>query len=371
MAKVKYTLRNVGAYADSSRGIYVGQKVQEIARAHGWKGEYLAADAEFYDEAIDEAEAYMNEHYPVEGAYWGSNDNGDWGLWTAEQENPKGVPAAAPVVGDLIISNFDRHDPTDGPNHIGDITAVVGRATGEPGRGKWIVDYSLWNERPVERVIVRYFDVAATFRKDLPGNAWIIVKGGRTGTAVQSNPRTVPTSAEMLAKSYAVANLNQGIRLYLIKKNDRSYVWCEDDGDPTGMGGETVAMAEAVMKREYGKALFDVQLGPMRFKGNPSAGTSRTILHRKGNPPAQENPSSYARDPHRTTVRFDATCAGCRGTIKAGEEAYYYPRLKSAGYQPKVYCFKKDACGPAHERDFESHRQDEDFMSGNPPAGSK
>jgi hypothetical protein len=28
-----------------------------------------------------EAEEYMNAEFPVEGAYWGRNKNGDWGLW--------------------------------------------------------------------------------------------------------------------------------------------------------------------------------------------------------------------------------------------------------------------------------------------------
>jgi len=84
---VRYTLKDVGCYVDSARGIHSGEAIQGIAADHGWKGERLDSNSEFYDEAEDEATAYMNDRFPVEGAYWGRNENADWGLWTVE-ENP-------------------------------------------------------------------------------------------------------------------------------------------------------------------------------------------------------------------------------------------------------------------------------------------
>jgi len=83
-----YALKDVGSYVDSSRGIYVGERVQEIAAAHGWREERLSSDSEFYHEAEDAATEYMNREQAVKGAYWGRNDNGDWGLWTVD-ENPR------------------------------------------------------------------------------------------------------------------------------------------------------------------------------------------------------------------------------------------------------------------------------------------
>jgi hypothetical protein len=85
---VRYTLKDVGCYVDSARGIHSGEAIQGIAADHGWKGERLDSNSEFYDEAEDEATAYMNDRFPVEGAYWGRNENADWGLWTVE-ENPR------------------------------------------------------------------------------------------------------------------------------------------------------------------------------------------------------------------------------------------------------------------------------------------
>jgi len=110
MAKTQtYTPSDVGCYADGSRGIYLTDFVVEFANDHGAsithncddkvcegrKGDevepigilchhdgigsflYCTFDSEYGDEATN----YMNEHYPVQGCYWGFID-GDWGLWT-------------------------------------------------------------------------------------------------------------------------------------------------------------------------------------------------------------------------------------------------------------------------------------------------
>ena len=105
MAKAQtYTPSDVGCYADGSRGIYLTDRVVEIANDHGAsithdcddkacigrKGDevepigvfiYCAFSGEYGDEATD----HMNEQFPVDGCYWGFID-GDWGLWTDSDE---------------------------------------------------------------------------------------------------------------------------------------------------------------------------------------------------------------------------------------------------------------------------------------------
>lgn len=81
ITKNDYSKTDCGCYLDGNRGIYLGESVQRWAKDHGWTGERLQSDHEFYFDAWDEANAYMNENYPVENCYWGENENGDWGLW--------------------------------------------------------------------------------------------------------------------------------------------------------------------------------------------------------------------------------------------------------------------------------------------------
>jgi hypothetical protein len=87
-----------GCYGDSARGIYLGEHVQAIAESEGWKGPAIPCHhdedcpcgdkdchPDIYHEAWTEAEEYMNEHCGVEGYYWGTNDNSDFGLWKCEE----------------------------------------------------------------------------------------------------------------------------------------------------------------------------------------------------------------------------------------------------------------------------------------------
>ena len=85
--KIKYTLKDVGCYLDSSRGVYIGEEVQQFAKDHGWQDTPVSIDFEFYFDAWDEAEDYLNSSFPVDGASWGSNENGDWGLWKDKDDN--------------------------------------------------------------------------------------------------------------------------------------------------------------------------------------------------------------------------------------------------------------------------------------------
>ena len=102
MPKLKnpYTLADCACYVDGARGIYVTDKIVSIARQHGAKIEHAEccdsdaptnaafpsefAECPFADEYEQEADDYMNDHFSVDGAYWGRNENGDWGLWQFE-----------------------------------------------------------------------------------------------------------------------------------------------------------------------------------------------------------------------------------------------------------------------------------------------
>jgi hypothetical protein len=86
----KITVDNLGCWLDCSRGRYIGEAVQAIAQSYGWTGETLNVDEEFYDEAIDEAEDYMNGLCPS-GLWFGSSDGGDWGLWSLEENETDGT----------------------------------------------------------------------------------------------------------------------------------------------------------------------------------------------------------------------------------------------------------------------------------------
>jgi len=59
--EVTFSIADVGCYVESARGIYAGERVQEIAAEYGWKGEHLSALAEWYSEATDEASEFLND----------------------------------------------------------------------------------------------------------------------------------------------------------------------------------------------------------------------------------------------------------------------------------------------------------------------
>ena len=97
----EYTLEDCGCYVDGARGIYAIDAIVEIAESHGAKiadcdpedkHEHVStsdtsrfAGCEFAGDIEDECDTYMNDNYGVPGAYWGRNENGDWGLWTTEE----------------------------------------------------------------------------------------------------------------------------------------------------------------------------------------------------------------------------------------------------------------------------------------------
>lgn len=89
----------LGPYVDSALGIYMTDAIVGFARAHGATIQHAPgcdhADTAFSSEFggcpwvgeyEDLADAYMTDHHPVEGAYWGRSEIGDWGLWPVEEE---------------------------------------------------------------------------------------------------------------------------------------------------------------------------------------------------------------------------------------------------------------------------------------------
>lgn len=81
----EYTTMDVGCYVDGARGIYAVEAIVDFARSHGAvieRDDQTCFESEYEDEADD----YMNADYPVDGCFWGRNDNGDWGLWPYDDE---------------------------------------------------------------------------------------------------------------------------------------------------------------------------------------------------------------------------------------------------------------------------------------------
>lgn len=57
----KLTTKSLGCWVDGdNRGRYAGECAQQLAASYGWQGEQLDADAEWYDEAIEDATEYLN-----------------------------------------------------------------------------------------------------------------------------------------------------------------------------------------------------------------------------------------------------------------------------------------------------------------------
>ncbi len=81
------TANDAGCWLDGARGQYIGEEVQNIAANCGWKGETLSADQEWYCEAWDEAEQYLNGNVAPKGFFFGTTSwGGDWGLWSVDED---------------------------------------------------------------------------------------------------------------------------------------------------------------------------------------------------------------------------------------------------------------------------------------------
>jgi hypothetical protein len=89
---VKYTLKDCGCYVDSARGIYAIDAIVRFAESHGWQGDNdtryrksSLSEHEYVNDIEDHVDNYMNADFSVDGASWGRNDQGDWGLWAIEE----------------------------------------------------------------------------------------------------------------------------------------------------------------------------------------------------------------------------------------------------------------------------------------------
>jgi hypothetical protein len=109
--KVKplFTIADIGPYADSARGIYTGALIIEMAATHGFKPygedifdsfdawspidrwawctawEQYLTERDDYLELWEEAENYLNAMCD-DSVYFGSSEQGDWGLWSVDEE---------------------------------------------------------------------------------------------------------------------------------------------------------------------------------------------------------------------------------------------------------------------------------------------
>ena len=70
-----YTLQDCGPFVHNLNPIESRARIAMFATQHGADISCHPSDWQA------EAEEYMNAEFPVEGAYWGRNKNGDWGLW--------------------------------------------------------------------------------------------------------------------------------------------------------------------------------------------------------------------------------------------------------------------------------------------------
>lgn len=77
--------KDAGCWFDSHRGIYIGEAVQEVAQSYGWTGPLVTKEEEFYCEAWEEADQFLDSICP-EHFWFGGNDNGDWGMWRDDDQ---------------------------------------------------------------------------------------------------------------------------------------------------------------------------------------------------------------------------------------------------------------------------------------------
>lgn len=86
---------HLGCYVDSSRGIYMYPAIVSFAKKNGYAPSNLyidyqilrqeELDVEIEVEEADEAIGWLNANYGNPVAFWGFNDNGDFGLWHEDE----------------------------------------------------------------------------------------------------------------------------------------------------------------------------------------------------------------------------------------------------------------------------------------------
>lgn len=113
-----------GPWVDASRGIYMGVEIQRIAQERGWEGaQVLDPKDETYFDAAHDAEEYLQSVAP-DGYYFGTSEQGDWGLWKFEEEQGEPevyVKKFATVWRDRMkveAQNATTPPPNVGPNQV-------------------------------------------------------------------------------------------------------------------------------------------------------------------------------------------------------------------------------------------------------------
>lgn len=83
------TPADAGCWYDSHRGVYIGLEVMRAAAERGWAAYADALESddpthyEYFCEGWESAEDFLNSMAP-DGYWFGSNENGDCGLWLIE-----------------------------------------------------------------------------------------------------------------------------------------------------------------------------------------------------------------------------------------------------------------------------------------------
>ena len=87
-----------------------GKLIQDAAQTRGWTGivDKDPASEGFWN-AVEEAEEWMNESVP-DGFYFGTNDNGDWGMFVLEGDEEEVVKAPKLSEQQMQMSAADEED---------------------------------------------------------------------------------------------------------------------------------------------------------------------------------------------------------------------------------------------------------------------
>ena len=90
----------LGCYVDGVHGIYMWKRIYTIAKDYGFEYECTIPQIEALIDKEERGELtsdmsgqiahdlenliddYLNEKMAVDKAYWGRNENGDWGVWS-------------------------------------------------------------------------------------------------------------------------------------------------------------------------------------------------------------------------------------------------------------------------------------------------
>ena len=90
----------IGCHVDSHHGIYMGEQIQKFAIEQGMNEglDYIPAHhdkcheegtpphdtddhLDWYVDSQDKAEEFLNDQTDIPYVYWGTSEQGDWGLW--------------------------------------------------------------------------------------------------------------------------------------------------------------------------------------------------------------------------------------------------------------------------------------------------